>query len=220
MRLLSRAACSTRRGIGSAIPTSTRPVSIRSCTISSGAPVRVAIRIPWFDSSFYLQSNPDVAAAGVNPLVHYLEAGGVHGLAPHPRFDAAFYLASNPEVAAAGINPLRPLSESWSRCRNQAASQGGENRKASEGGEAGERAKAARAKEKAKAARAKESAKAARAEAERGIGAETVAGFRKAHRIRPAARPLAMVQPAQPGRGAAAPQRAPSERPRSRPGDA
>ena len=52
------------------------PMSIRSCTISSGAHVRDAIRIPCSPPSFYLQSNPDVRAAGVNPLVHYLDGSG------------------------------------------------------------------------------------------------------------------------------------------------
>ena len=45
-RWLSRAACSTRSGIESAIPMWATPASIRSCTISSGARVRDAIRIP------------------------------------------------------------------------------------------------------------------------------------------------------------------------------
>ena len=34
---------------------------------------------PLFSSSFYLESNPDVAAAGVNPLAHYLELGRAGG---------------------------------------------------------------------------------------------------------------------------------------------
>ena len=61
---------------------------------------------PLFSSSFYLESNPDVAAAGVNPLAHYLERGAREGRDPHPLFDSSFYLQSNPDVAAAGVNPL------------------------------------------------------------------------------------------------------------------
>lgn len=30
---------------------------------------------PWFDSAFYLHSNPDIAAAGSNPLRHFIEHG-------------------------------------------------------------------------------------------------------------------------------------------------
>jgi hypothetical protein len=34
---------------------------------------------PWFSTSFYLQNNPDVAAAGLNPFYHYLEHGREEG---------------------------------------------------------------------------------------------------------------------------------------------
>ena len=61
---------------------------------------------PLFSSSFYLESNPDVAAAGVNPLAHYLEWGAREGRDPHPQFDSPLYLQSNPDVDAAGGNPL------------------------------------------------------------------------------------------------------------------
>ena len=61
---------------------------------------------PLFSSSFYLEGNPDVAAAGVNPLAHYLATGGFEGRDPHPYFDSSFYLEGNPDVAAAGMNPL------------------------------------------------------------------------------------------------------------------
>ena len=59
-----------------------------------------------FDASWYRERYPDVASAGIDPLVHYLTAGGFEGRVPHPDFDGAFYLASNPDVAAAGVNPL------------------------------------------------------------------------------------------------------------------
>lgn len=60
-----------------------------------------------FDSDFYLESNPDVAAAGVNPLQHYLSFGQFEGRQPSPSysFDGDFYLASNPDVAAAIDEP-------------------------------------------------------------------------------------------------------------------
>jgi GT2 family glycosyltransferase len=59
-----------------------------------------------FDAAFYLAHNPDVAAAGLNPLLHYVQYGAQEGRNPHPLFDAAFYRAHNPDVAAAGLNPL------------------------------------------------------------------------------------------------------------------
>ena len=30
---------------------------------------------PLFDTDWYLQQNPDVAAAGMNPLLHYMQHG-------------------------------------------------------------------------------------------------------------------------------------------------
>ncbi len=59
-----------------------------------------------FDEGFYLQNNPDVAAAGVNPLFHYVEFGAAEGRDPDLLFDTSFYLGQNPDVAAAGVNPL------------------------------------------------------------------------------------------------------------------
>ena len=47
-----------------------------------------------------------MAAAGINPLVHYLTWGAAEGRDPSPLFDTSYYLKSNPDVAAAGINPL------------------------------------------------------------------------------------------------------------------
>jgi GT2 family glycosyltransferase/glycosyltransferase involved in cell wall biosynthesis len=59
-----------------------------------------------FDIEWYLAQNPDVAAAGINPLVQYLHRGASEGRDPNPLFDTDWYLAQNPDVAAAGINPL------------------------------------------------------------------------------------------------------------------
>jgi hypothetical protein len=61
---------------------------------------------PLFDPAFYLRQYPDVAAAGVNPLLHYLKYGTAEMRQPHPLFDPAFYLDRNPDVGAAGIDPL------------------------------------------------------------------------------------------------------------------
>jgi hypothetical protein len=68
-----------------------------------------------WNAEAYLQANPDVAAAGVDPLRHYLDYGQAEGrpLTPSPEptpspsgFDGAAYLAANPDVAAAGLDPL------------------------------------------------------------------------------------------------------------------
>jgi SAM-dependent methyltransferase len=76
-----------------------------------------------FDPVFYLKSYPDVAAAAVDPLDHYLRYGRSEGRLPRdprvpagdehlprtadaPRFDPVFYLKTYPDVAAAGVDPL------------------------------------------------------------------------------------------------------------------
>ena len=61
---------------------------------------------PLFDPAFYLRKYPDVAAAGVNPLLHYLKCGTKELRQPHPLFDPVFYLNRNPDVRKAGVNPL------------------------------------------------------------------------------------------------------------------
>ena len=109
-----RTRSSTPRAISRSTRTSRRPASIRSTTITRAAGTRGAIRRPIFDTTLYLIHNPDVAAAGIDPLAHYLRgrprrrprrlsrrsasvAGG---------FDAQYYLFHNPDVAAAGVDPL------------------------------------------------------------------------------------------------------------------
>ena len=59
-----------------------------------------------FDVAYYLEKNPDVAQAGINPIVHYLKFGAKEERDPHPLFDSSFYLAQNPDVAETGANPL------------------------------------------------------------------------------------------------------------------
>lgn len=58
-----------------------------------------------FDAAFYLRTNPDVAAAGVDPLRHYLKHGAAEQRQPHPLFDPVHYLACCPEARNAE-NPL------------------------------------------------------------------------------------------------------------------
>jgi lipopolysaccharide biosynthesis protein len=59
-----------------------------------------------FDSDWYLDRNPDVCAAGVNALAHYLQHGAAEGRDPNPLFDSDWYLHRYPDVRAAGMNPL------------------------------------------------------------------------------------------------------------------
>ena len=61
---------------------------------------------PLFDTAYYLERNPDVAAAGVDPHQHYLTYGWHEGRNPDALFDTRYYLAQNPDVAAAHVDPL------------------------------------------------------------------------------------------------------------------
>ena len=75
-----------------------------------------------FDAQYYLAHNPDVAAAGVNPLQHYEQFGWHEGRNPNADFDTNYYLAHNPDVAAAGVNPLQHYEQfGWLEGRNPSA---------------------------------------------------------------------------------------------------
>ncbi|MFZ2407750.1 MAG: methyltransferase domain-containing protein, partial [Methylobacter sp.] len=50
-----------------------------------------------FISSWYLEQNPDVAEAGLNPLAHYLSEGAAEGRNPNPLFDSRWYMEQNPD---------------------------------------------------------------------------------------------------------------------------
>jgi glycosyltransferase involved in cell wall biosynthesis len=59
-----------------------------------------------FDEEWYLTKYPDIAEAKVDPLLHYLNYGGLEGRDPGPTFNSSAYLYDNPYVRRAGINPL------------------------------------------------------------------------------------------------------------------
>jgi len=59
-----------------------------------------------FDAAFYLQANPDVAAAGLEPLDHFLMSGWQEGRDPSIGFSIEDYLQAYPDIAAAGLNPF------------------------------------------------------------------------------------------------------------------
>ena len=59
-----------------------------------------------FDPGFYLRQNPDIAASGMDPFLHYLRYGWKEGRNPGPYFDVIWYLNHYPQIAAAGIEPL------------------------------------------------------------------------------------------------------------------
>jgi hypothetical protein len=62
---------------------------------------------PLFDEAWYLDTNPDVAAAGLDPWWHYIHYGCAEGRKPNALFDPEWYLTQYPDVAAAGIDPVQ-----------------------------------------------------------------------------------------------------------------
>ena len=65
-----------------------------------------AIAARAFDHAFYLKTNPDVFAAGADPLEHFMAYGWREGRDPTPDFSLGAYLAAFPEVASLGVNPF------------------------------------------------------------------------------------------------------------------
>src|SRR3989344_8626071 len=62
--------------------------------------------VPLFDERYYREHNSDVAAEGIDPLLHFQTYGWKEGRDPGALFDTTFYLQNNPDVAVAGIDPL------------------------------------------------------------------------------------------------------------------
>ena len=60
----------------------------------------------WFDTAYYLAHNPDVAAAHVDPLLHYENFGWLEGRNPSAAFSTNKYLAAYADVRAAHVDPL------------------------------------------------------------------------------------------------------------------
>lgn len=94
--MLVRLARALRRPFARKSDRSGRPGSHRELLLESGL----------FEAAWYLETYPDVAAARVDPMGHYLNHGWREGRSPGPDFDVAYYLTANPDVAAAAIEPV------------------------------------------------------------------------------------------------------------------
>jgi glycosyltransferase involved in cell wall biosynthesis len=60
---------------------------------------------PWFDASWYLAQNADIAATGQNPLSHYVLFGAAEGRDPNPFFSGPWYLQNYPKAKGA-LTPI------------------------------------------------------------------------------------------------------------------
>ena len=77
----------------------------RAATAEPETELQVLQRSGLFDELFYREANPDVVAAEISPLEHYLSSGAFEGRRPNRLFDSAYYLSTYPDVAKAGVNP-------------------------------------------------------------------------------------------------------------------
>jgi lipopolysaccharide biosynthesis protein len=73
------------------------------------------LRSGLFDPEYYLSNYPDVAAAGVDPLSHYLGGGWSEGRNPSECFSTQGYLERYSDIRTSGINPLRHYLQSGYR---------------------------------------------------------------------------------------------------------
>jgi hypothetical protein len=81
-------------------------VGLRSKSRKDAKLIAAIHRTGFFDAAYYLANNPDVAANGIDPALHFAQRGWKEGRKPGPRFDPVHYLEQNPDVAKAGLNPL------------------------------------------------------------------------------------------------------------------
>lgn len=59
-----------------------------------------------FDASWYITTYADVAAAPIEPLLHFMRYGWREGRDPGPLFSVSYYCAHSSDVADVGLNPL------------------------------------------------------------------------------------------------------------------
>jgi hypothetical protein len=84
-----------------------------------------------FDPDFYLQDNPDVANAGLDPFGHYFEQGLAEGRLPRPAidivsesglFDQNYYLVNSVDIQEAGLDPIEHFCNAgWREGRKPSA---------------------------------------------------------------------------------------------------
>jgi len=61
---------------------------------------------PWFETDFYLTSNPDVKDAGLNPLLHFSQHGWKELRAPSPRYDLIWHWIIDNKGDFSAENPM------------------------------------------------------------------------------------------------------------------
>ena len=82
------------------------PAKVTSDAILSDEAFVRTVIAPVFDTKFYRQRYPEVAANDDDALSHYITSGWREGRWPNAEFDSAFYLTENPDVLKDGLNPF------------------------------------------------------------------------------------------------------------------
>lgn len=85
------------------LPLSPHAVPLENTDEDAG---RIATIRTEFSERYYLSHNPDVVAAGIDPVEHYYQHGWREGRNPNVTFDSLYYLDANPDVRSAGLNPF------------------------------------------------------------------------------------------------------------------
>jgi len=74
-----------------------------TCAPDRNALIQALTESGLFDGTWYLQRNGDVAAAGLNPLQHFIHHGSAEGCWPNRYFDPDWYQQESPGLE---VNPL------------------------------------------------------------------------------------------------------------------
>ncbi len=78
----------------------------RSSQIDPDEAMLVRSMTGFFDPDWYREQNPDVVAAGLDPLVHFIRNGLAERRDPNGFFDSAWYSEHYPDVSVSGLHPL------------------------------------------------------------------------------------------------------------------
>ncbi|CAN2536538.1 hypothetical+protein [Methylocapsa aurea] len=85
--------------------------AIQNTTTEIGGKARHRLAImseiaPYFDAKFYISNNPDVARAGLNPLLHFVDYGWKENRNPSSVFDTKYYRERYRDTLEPDENPV------------------------------------------------------------------------------------------------------------------
>lgn len=81
------------------IPSRSTPVTVPYEVAAVGINETIAFLREHLNGAYYLQENPDVARAGIDPILHYVLHGEREGRRPSPDFDPVYYRVMSPSLA-------------------------------------------------------------------------------------------------------------------------